>query len=72
MLNKALIDPFAMLLNLDDVVQEMERSERLARLHSRVYRPLDKPLLDGVGGRKPSIREELAELDDDEDLATAW
>lgn len=38
-------NPFAMLVDLDQVVRTMERSERLARLRSRVYRPLDKPLI---------------------------
>ncbi len=38
-------NPFALLLNPADVVAQMERSERLRRLHSRVCRPLDKPLI---------------------------
>lgn len=38
-------NPFAMLVDLDQVVRKMERSERLSRLRSRVYRPLDKPLI---------------------------
>lgn len=37
-------DPFAMLMDLQSVVQAMERSDRLARLQSRICRPLDKPL----------------------------
>ncbi|MEJ6002294.1 hypothetical protein [Paucibacter soli] len=41
----SLVDPFAMLLDLDSVVFAMEHSERLARLRSRIYRPLDKPLI---------------------------
>jgi len=45
MLNTQVASPFAMLLDLDAVVREMEHSERLNRLHSRVYRPLDKPLI---------------------------
>lgn len=36
-------DPFAMLMDLQSVVQAMERSDRLARLQSRICRPLDKP-----------------------------
>ena len=53
MLNPALTDPFAMLLDLDSVVAEVARSERLQRLSSRVYHPLDKPQIprkDGVIG----------------------
>lgn len=38
-------NPFAMLLDPVGLVQEVERSERLQRLRSRVYRPLDKPLI---------------------------
>ena len=38
-------NPFALLLNPADVVAQMERSERLRRLKSRVCRPLDKPLI---------------------------
>ena len=38
-------DPFAMLMDLQSVVQAMERSDRLARLQSRICRPLDKPIL---------------------------
>ena len=45
MLNPQVNGPFAMLLDLDRVVREMEHSERLNRLHSRVYRPLDKPII---------------------------
>lgn len=41
----ALHSPFAMLLNPEQVVSAMEHSELLNRLHSRVYRPLDKPLI---------------------------
>ncbi len=35
-------NPFALLLNPAAVVAEMERSERLNRLSSRICRPLDK------------------------------
>jgi len=41
----AATSPFAMLIDPDRVVRAMEHSERLNRLHSRVYRPLDKPLI---------------------------
>lgn len=37
-------DPFAMMMDLQGVVQAMERSDRLARLQRRICRPLDKPL----------------------------
>jgi hypothetical protein len=41
--NPALADPFAMLIAPDQVMRAVEHSDRLARLQSRVYRPLDRP-----------------------------
>ena len=38
-----LADPFAMLISPDAVMHAVERSDRLARLQRRVYRPLDRP-----------------------------
>ena len=38
-----LADPFAMLISPDEVMHAIERSDRLARLQRRVYRPLDRP-----------------------------
>lgn len=38
-------NPFAMLLDPERVSGAVARSERLNRLRSRVYRPLDKPLI---------------------------
>lgn len=38
-------NPFALLLNPETVVKAIESSERLGRLHSRVCRPLDRPLI---------------------------
>ena len=40
-------DPFAMLLDLDRVVSDMEHSERLQRLQRRVVHPLDLPSRSG-------------------------
>ncbi|MET0517981.1 MAG: hypothetical protein ABW005_03995 [Burkholderiaceae bacterium] len=53
-------NPFAMLLDLDQVVREVEHSERLNRLHSRVYRPLDKPQL---GSKAEADKKASAEFD---------
>lgn len=39
------VNPFALMMHPEDVLQAMERSERLARLQRRVCRPLDKPLI---------------------------
>ncbi len=38
-------NPFALLMDPQSVFRAIESSERLARLQSRVCRPLDKPLL---------------------------
>lgn len=38
-------NPFAMLLDPVGFAEEVSRSERLQRLRTRVYRPLDKPLI---------------------------
>lgn len=38
-----LADPFAMLIAPEQVMNAIERSERLSRLQRRVYRPLDRP-----------------------------
>ncbi|PZP28507.1 MAG: hypothetical protein DI603_19195 [Roseateles depolymerans] len=35
--------PFAMLVAPEQVMRAIERSDRLARLQRRVYRPLDRP-----------------------------
>lgn len=44
MLNTPLsADPFAMLVAPEQVMRAIERSDRLARLQRRVYRPLDRP-----------------------------
>lgn len=40
-----LANPFALMMNPAEVFQALERSDRLARLHSRICRPLDKPLI---------------------------
>ncbi len=36
-------NPFALMMHPESVVQAMERSDRLARLHRRICKPLDKP-----------------------------
>ncbi|WIT11114.1 hypothetical protein PFX98_19745 [Paucibacter sediminis] len=58
----SLVDPFAMLLDLDSVVFAMEHSERLSRLRSRIYRPLDKPLIP-KGKAALKALSELADFD---------
>ena len=50
-------NPFALMMNPEAVFAAMEKSDRLARLHSRICRPLDKPLIGHA-------REELDAFDD--------
>lgn len=38
-------NPFELMMNPAGVLEAIERSQRLAELHSRVYRPLDRPML---------------------------
>jgi hypothetical protein len=42
---EAASNPFALMMNPESVFAAMARSERLARLNSRIWRPLDKPLV---------------------------
>ncbi|MED5622006.1 hypothetical protein [Ideonella sp. BN130291] len=44
------INPFALMMNPESVLQAIESSARLDGLHRRVYRPLDKPLIPKKGG----------------------
>jgi len=39
------VNPFALLMDPHAVFRAIENSDRLERLHSRICRPLDKPLL---------------------------
>ena len=52
-------NPFALLTDPQAIFRAIENSERLERLHSRVCRPLDRPLL-------PVVEAEDAALADDE------
>jgi hypothetical protein len=61
-------NPFALLMDPQSVFRAIENNERLERLHSRVCRPLDKPLLPVVAAEDEpeaaeSTRFELDELD---------
>lgn len=49
-------NPFALLMDPQSVFRAIEKSERLERLHSRVCRPLDKPLLPVVAAEDSSER----------------
>ncbi len=56
-------NPFALLMHPETVHAALERSARLGSLNSRVYRPLDKPL---IAARET---EELAAFDAEVDSA---
>ena len=38
-------NPFALMMNPAEVIQAMERSDRLGRLQRRICKPLDKPVI---------------------------
>ena len=42
------VNPFALMIDPQAVLAQIESSDRLERLHRRVCRPLDKPLLGGA------------------------
>lgn len=66
----AVSDPFALLMNPADVLRAVERSERLARLHSRICRPLDKQLAQGRAGRWAAEFDDQVDALPDEDAPT--
>ena len=43
------VNPFALMTEPDAVLAAMHRSDRLNGLRSRIFRPLDKPLIPCVG-----------------------
>ncbi len=43
------INPFALMTKPDAVLAAVQRSDRLNGLSSRIFRPLDKPLIPCVG-----------------------
>lgn len=49
MKNRALTDPFAMMMNPQAVLMAIASSQRLRELQGTVHRPLDKPLLPRAG-----------------------
>jgi hypothetical protein len=72
----AVVDPFAMLINPQAVLQAIEQSGRLGSLASRVCRPLDKPLIPKRDGDEPRSYEEAlerhADLVEDTELGTMY
>ncbi len=60
----AAANPFALMMDPDAVFAAIAGSDRLARLHSRICRPLDKPLPVAV---PEEVRDPLA-FDDGDDF----
>jgi hypothetical protein len=58
------VNPFALMMNPESVLQAIEGSARLDGLQRRVCRPLDKPLIPKKGDAT-----ELDEFDREVDLA---
>ena len=60
-------NPFALMLDPQAVVHAMDQSDRLARLRSQIFRPLDKPLLSKLPASVQAFDEAIdydAALDD--------
>ncbi len=60
-------NPFALLMDPESVFRAIEKSERLERLHSRVCRPLDRPLLPHAPSEDAAGAEQDAAEIDSED-----
>jgi hypothetical protein len=61
-------NPFALLMDPQAVFRAIENSERLERLHSRICRPLDKPLLPLVAAEDAEGEEVRVSAIDELDL----
>jgi hypothetical protein len=48
-------NPFALMMDPQSVLDVVEHSQRLARLKSRIYRPLDKPAPGKADGVAPAF-----------------
>ncbi len=59
------VNPFALMIDPQAVFAKIESSERLERLHRRVCRPLDKPLLGGAADDAGDAGETLLSALDD-------
>ena len=57
---QAASNPFALMMDPESVLAAMASSERLARLQSRIWRPLDKPMT----ARAPAEAEAFDEIVD--------
>lgn len=57
-------NPFALMMDPDAVFAALASSDRLARLHSRICRPLDKPLVAQADGELPFYGDALDQIAD--------
>lgn len=60
-------NPFALMMNPDDVLHAMQSSDRLGRLQRRVCKPLDRPTLPDAGTDADALEDDG---DDTEDVST--
>ncbi|MFL6661823.1 MAG: hypothetical protein ACJ8G7_06560 [Rhizobacter sp.] len=60
-------NPFALMMHPEDVIQAMERSERLGRLQRRICKPLDKPVIPRTPGDNTAQDRAVEDSDDIED-----
>lgn len=58
-------NPFALMLDPQAVLAQIEHSERLERLQRRVCRPLDRPLLAGSAAALADVAAHDRAIDDD-------
>ena len=65
------INPFALMLDPQAVIAQIERSERLEHLQRRICRPLDKPLLGELADDGPDDAR-LGDRDTDPDAGDAF
>lgn len=64
-------NPFALMIDPQSVLAQIEHSERLERLSRRVCRPLDKPMLGSAEQADAETKGEGDEGDDDSEDASA-
>jgi hypothetical protein len=58
---QAASNPFALMMDPESVLAAMASSERLARLHSRIWRPLDKPMTARAPAAEAAAFDELVD-----------
>lgn len=63
------INPFALMIDPQAVLAQIEGSERLERLQRRVCRPLDKPLLGAAADGADDSLEATSDATDNDDAA---